>query len=303
MLDLNAAFEEADRTIKATIGDALARTNYGARSGPILYEADADDVVVDYDFFIDQSGFEKFEQNIKLKTLLKKRIRHETDQYVDNITIDLRKLRTKHGAGYQREARRLSAQVPRFVDAKVAALIKSTGPAFTENSFDGVPYFSKLHPRFEAGDVQVNLDDGGGGQYWYLFDTSVLPPIFWHWLLRPSIDPFGPDTEYARLNRRVKWDFHIDAGWGMGPWYYGYASNQALNEGTLNTAMEAMQQVKLDAKTDGEDQLMGIMPTLLVVGRTNHLAARKLLTQTNLANGEDNAMRGILNFLHLPMLP
>lgn len=302
-LDLNVAFEAQDRTIRATLAEQLARTNYGAKSGPLMTEVDVDDVLVNYNFLIEQFGLRKLTENLPKKSILKKGLTIGSDEYVDNVTIPLRKLSTKHGNEYVVQARSMMRQIPRFIDAKIAAMIASGGAAFTENSFDGVPYFSKLHPRFSAGGVQVNHDDAGGGSgYWYLFDTSILAPVIWQWLKRPAMEDFGPDSERARREREVAWDLHLDAGWGMGLWYYGYASNKPLNEANLNTAIEAMRAIKTDAKTDGEEQFMGIEPNLLVVGRANALTGRKIIRQTSLANGETNIMQGSMQLLEFGML-
>lgn len=302
-LDINTAFEAQDRTIRATLADQLSRTAYGSQSGPILAETDVDDTIVNYNFLIDQYGLRKLTENLPKKSVLKKGLTIGSDEYVDNVTIPLRKLRTKHGNEYAMQARGMMAQIPRFIDAKTAELLTSTtGAAFTSNSFDDKPYFSATHPRFKAGGTQSNLDSGGSGQHWFLFDTGIMGPIIWQWLMRPNLTEFGPDSERARREREVAWDLHLDAGWGMGLWYYGYASNQTLNESNLQAAMSAMKGIKTDEKTDGEDQVMGIMPTLLVVGRGNEWKARKLLNQGALANGEDNIMRSSLQLLVLSHL-
>jgi len=302
-IDVNAAFEERDRTISAMLAQQLAATNYGAQAGPLLQQVDVDDVIVRYDFLLDQMGMRALKENLVKKGLQKKGFTVETEQYHDNITIELRKLATKHGGEYTMQAQGMMRQIPRFIDAKAAKLLKSTGGAFSDNLFDGVPYFSASHPRFEAGGTQSNLDSGGGGQYWYLFDTSSLAPVIWQWLKRPYMESLGPDSEYAKLQREVRWDLHVDTGWSMGLWYYGYASNQALNETNLQAAISAMQTVKTDAKTDGEDQLMGIQPNLLVVGVSNVVAGRKLLNQAFGSSGESNIYQGamqLLEFAHLP---
>lgn len=308
-INVNEGYEIRDRIVSTKIAEMLAEDQYGAQSGPLFFGADTSDTVLDYKFLLEQHGMKKFKGNFASRAQLEKRITYRTEEFYDSIAIRLRELKKPKSSMFQINATSMPRQVPRFIDAQNAALLVEGGPAFTTLSFDEKPYFSKTHPRFsDKGAAQSNLDDAGGGAgYWYLFDTRILPPILWHWFKRPESDKFGPETEWARQNQQVIWRLMADCGFGLGLWYYGYASNKPLTEANLQAAKVAMEGIKADAKTDGKDQIMGVKPTLLVTGSANDLARRKLMNATNVqvagGGNEDNVMRGAFESMTFTYLP
>lgn len=305
--NMNAAYEQLDRTLRATFAEAMAGAKYGARSGPLMEEVDIDDTAVDYNLLLDNFGFRKLKKNPPKKAVFEKRVTIYSEEWIDNITVPERDLNSKHGDKYRLQAKRLGKQVPRFIDGQVARLLtKDTGAAFTENSWDGVPFFSGSHPMTLAGDNAAsafsNYDSDGSGNTWYLFDTSLIAPIVWQWKQRPEARDFGPDSEYCRDNFEVKWNFYTDCGIGMSLWHFAYASDNTLNEENFVAARAAMQKVPTYERIEGAVQYMGVMPNLLVVGNGNQYAAEKLLNQLNLASGESNTLYKAIDLLVLPML-
>lgn len=302
-IDLNANYDELDRVVRTEFAAAMANAEYTPKTGRLYEDLDSQDLAEDYNLMLDTFGFRKFKENFPKKTALEKRVTIANEEWVDNLTVRKRELETKHGNKYRLFASMQGRKVGRFIDQRTASLLKSTGGAFTANGFDGVPYFSASHPLYKAGGTYGNLDSGGGGQYWYLFDTSLIRPVIWQWRKRPDVDNFGPDSEYARLNQEVLWNFYLDAGWGMSLWHFGYASNQTLNETNLEAAMQAMKKVPTYEKVEGETQLMGVNPNLLVVGSSNSLTGMKLLKQVALASGETNINLNRLDLLEVTYLP
>jgi hypothetical protein len=296
-------YQAHDRLVSTKLAEMLAREKYGAESGALYSDLDSDDTVVDFRFVLKQHGMKKLRGNFEKRTQLEKSIVIGTDEFYDEITMRLRDLKKKRSASFQLDAQGMPEQVPSFIDVKVASLLKESGAAFTGSTFDGKPYFSKTHPRFSGKGTQSNLDDGGGGDgYWYLFDTKKMAPVIWLWFARPNTDKFGPESEWARDNQEVRWRLMADCGFGMGVWYYGYASNKPLTKANLQAAKLAMMSLKNDAKTDGEDAQMGIKPNLLVTGAANDLTRLELMNST-IVGGDSNVMQGAFESMTFSYLP
>lgn len=299
-INLNAKFEAMDRIVRSLFAEALAKPEYAAKSMGIIEEVDSEDLSEDYNWMLDTFGFRKLKQNLPKKTAVEKRVTITNEPWVDNLTVDLRTMKTRQGAKYELTAKMMGRKVGPFIDNQVRGLLGATGKAFTENSWDGVPFFDDAHPMAE-GTTYSNLTAGAGAP-WFLFDTSVIKPMVMQWLERPYEEAFGPDTEWSKNNREVKWDFHMDMGLGMTLWWYAQASKATLNEANFQAALVKAMQVPTYATIEGEAQMMGVMPTLLVVGASNLLAAQKILNATLVANGESNVLYKTVDLLVLPTL-
>jgi phage major head subunit gpT-like protein len=299
-INLNAKFEAMDREVRALFAEALANKQYQPRSGRIIEEVDSDDLAEDYSWMLDTFGFRELKQNLPIKTAVEKRVTITNKPWVDNLTVDLRVMQTKQRAKYELTAKMMGRKVGPFIDNQVAGLIGVDGKAFTENSWDGVPFFSDVHPMSE-GTTYSNLTAGAGAP-WFLFDTSVLPPIIQQWLVRPKEEPFGPDTEWAKNTRQVKWDFHMDMGMGMSLWWFAQCSKAALDSTSFNAAMVKAMKVPTYALADGAAQLMGVMPNLLVVGPSNMTKAKELINASLNDGGGSNVDQNAVELLILPTL-
>lgn len=301
-INVNAKFEEADRVVRAKFAESLAKKEYQPRAGVLFEEVDSEELAEDYNWMLDTFGFRRLKENLPIKVATEKRVTIENEPWVDNITVPLRVMKTRQKAKYELQASMKGRQVGRFLDNRAAALLALNGKAFTENSWDGVPFFSNVHP-IKGNTTHSNFDNGGGGSPWFLFDTSVLKPMIVQWLERPYEEVFGPETEWSKNNRKVKWDFHLDMGMGMTLWWFAYASRQALDEAHFSAAQTQMMKVPTYELLEDQTQYLGVMPNLLVVGASNKLAAEKLLNASNKANGESNVLYKNVDLLVIPTLP
>lgn len=299
-INVNAKFEAMDRVVRSLFAEALANKQYQPKSARIIEEVDSEDLSEDYNWMLDTFGFRKLKQNLPIKTAAERRVTITNEPWVDNLTVDLRTMQTKQGAKYELTAKMMGRKVGPFIDNQVAGLLGASGKAFTENSWDGVPFFSDVHPM-SAGTTYSNLTAGASAP-WFLFDTSVLAPIIQQWLVRPKEEAFGPETEWARNNRQVKWDFHMDMGMGMSLWWFAQCSKAALDATSFNAAMVKAMQVPTYALSDGATQLMGVMPNLLVVGPSNMTLAKELINASLNDGGGSNVNQNAVELLILPTL-
>lgn len=304
--NVNAVYEEATTVVNASIAAALANPLYAPQSAALITELSVDDTKLDFGFMLDNRGLKKLKKNIEKKAAIEKQISILTDEWTDNITVPLRDLTSRHGDKYRMQGESLGQNIGAWQDQQTAALLKSGGAAFTKASFDEKPYFASDHPMDLAGETisaYSNLKSDGGGSYWYLFDTRRMKPVILNWKTRPITQTLGPESEHAKKAFEVMWTLYADAGFGLGLWHYGYASNATLNEAAFDAARTAMEAVPSYSQNDSTDQVMGVMPTLLVVGRGNRLAAEKLIKSGTINGGDPNPLYLATELLVLSYLP
>lgn len=302
----NAVFEQATTVVNASLATALADPLFMPQAQRLITQLDIPATKIDFRFLLDNRGLKLMKQNIEKKAALQRSIQVVSDEYTDNITVALRDLKPDALGMYAMQAAQIGQSIGPWQDQNVARLLKSGGPAFTVASFDEVPYFSAAHPMDLAGEnisAYGNLDSGGAGQYWYLFDTRRVTPVMQNWVTRPEPRNLGPDSEHATKFAEVMWNIYADSGFGLTMWQYAYASNQALDETHFNSARVAMEAVPTYAKTDNGDQVMGVMPNLLVVGRSNRLAAEKLINMAFVSGNVPNPYYKTTDLLVLSYLP
>ena len=304
--DVNAAFDAANATVVATIAEGIAKAPANTLSTAIIEEMEIDDKQVNLPFLLNRGGLQELRRNIEKKGLVQRQISVFAKEYTDNITVRTEDLSAKNVDLYRMHAKDMVNNIPTWTDLQVAKMFRAGGVAFTEASFDGKPYFSATHPMDLAGekiDPYSNLDSGGASQYWFLFDTRKVKPVLRNWKVKPRETSLGPDSEYAQLHFEVMWNLYVSAGFALGPWFWGYASNQTLSEAHFETAQLAFEGVPSYSKNDGEDQQMVVMADTIVVGKSNRLAAKKLFQTETINGGDKNPMFDAVKVLYLPYLP
>lgn len=172
----------------------------------------------------------------------------------------------------------------------VKVLAELTSP--TKLGYDGQALFSAAHPD---GGGQSNQNTGGGGQYWYLMALGGRgrPIIRLNGGVNESEfairDHVNEDTSERFFKRDLYWSVEFDGGWFPGLWQTIYRSNQTLDAANLDAAIQAMSNFK-----DARGEQMGLVPTHVLVGRSNWRTARVLLNTTTVATGGENPDSGIV---------
>jgi len=150
------------------------------------------------------------------------------------------------------------------------------------------------------GEVQsVSNHGGGNGAAWFLLDVTkpVKPFIFQERKGYDFVakDDLRDDNVFFLKSYIYGIDARVNAGYGL--WQLAFGSKQVLDEEAYNTARTAMQSLKGD-----NGRPLTITPNLLVVGPSNEMAARKLLTAENNASGATNIFRSTADLLVCPWL-
>lgn len=169
---------------------------------------------------------------------------------------------------------------------------------FTTPCFDGQYFFDVDHP-VGAG-VVSNYDSTGGGNPWYLLDTSrPLKPLIFQkrrdYALKAMTD-INDEAVFMRDEYRYGVDARANVGYGF--WQMAYASKNTLNGANFDAAVAIMQGFKSD-----EGRPLGISPNLLVVGPSNRAAGRGLIEAETLATGASNTNFKAVELLVCPWLP
>lgn len=184
----------------------------------------------------------------------------------------------------------LGQNVSDFPDRTVYNHLKS---GFTALGPDGQYFFDVDHPVGKPGaEVSVSNFMGGGGEGWFLADTSkVYKPIIW----QPRRN-FDLVTFFDPKDPRVFWQkeyiYGVDgrSGVGFSPfWQLCFASKQTLDATNFKLTETAMMKQFNDA---GEP--IDVRPDTIFVSPNNRQAARDLFEKATLANGETNVLNGTM---------
>lgn len=172
--------------------------------------------------------------------------------------------------------------------------------AFTLPCYDGQPFFDDEHPVGKGTDKKsVSNFQAGSGEAWMLLDMSrpLKPFIFQKrrdYEFTYKEDPKSSDTVFMRDEYVYGVDARAAAGFGF--WQMAFGSKAALTAANLRAAYE-----KMRAFTDDEGRPLGIRPTHLIVGNTNHFAARDILMSEQI-DGSTNTNRNLVQLIEAPLL-
>lgn len=188
-----------------------------------------------------------------------------------------------------------------YDDLVFAALAAGTS---TGLAWDGLSFFNGLHPvdpEDDAKGTYSNIETGGGGDYWYLIDSSFpLAPILFQEREAPNLKNPGMTWDanlHNFMTREVIFGIEARGVAGYGWPQSAYASNETLNDTNLDLAVDAMCSFKNDA-----GQELRVNPTHIVVGKSNRAAARDLFKLERDANGASNPHFGELEVIYEPSL-
>lgn len=187
-----------------------------------------------------------------------------------------------------------------YDDLTFAALAAGTSAL----CWDGLSFFNDAHPvdpEDSSKGTYDNLNSGGGGDYWYLIDANFpLKPILFQEREAPNLKNPGMTWDsnlHNFMTREVYFGIEARGVAGYGWPQCAYASNQALTDEFIDSAIDAMVGFKNDAGAE-----LRINPTHIVVGKSNRAAARDLFKRERLASGASNPHFGALEVIFEPSL-
>jgi phage major head subunit gpT-like protein len=172
---------------------------------------------------------------------------------------------------------------------------------FTTKCYDGQYFFDPDHAtRDENGNVvSVANTDGGKGSPWFLMDGSrAIKPIVYQERIKAKLTSLDQESDQNVFFRdEYIYGVRARASAGFGLWQLAWGSKQPLDNTTYAAARASMMSLRGD-----NGRLLGITPTLLVVGPALEQAARELIISQTRANGESNPWRESVDLLVTPWL-
>lgn len=180
-------------------------------------------------------------------------------------------------------------------------LIEQIESGFTTAHFDGQNFFDTDHPVEDEDGAEVSVSNftDGANDPWYIMDLSqpIKPFIFQD--RAPAA--ITPKTNMSDDNVAYEDEFHWLAkrrcAVGFGAWQMVYASKAALTEANYEAASAAMNSMM---GPKGRKIRRGRLT--LVVGTSNHAAAKKILKAAQLENGASNTNFDDMDLLHINTL-
>lgn len=164
--------------------------------------------------------------------------------------------------------------------------------------YDGQNFFDTDHPLGDG--VVSNISAVGASQPWYLLATKKsLKPILIQERQAPNFHMItNMEDSHVLLTGEYLAGGEARYGAGYTYWQLAYRSTQVLNAVNFEAAVTAMA-----ALTDDEGEPLEIRPDMIVVGRSNRVAAKELFEKMNLTGGESNINWKDVEILQSDRLP
>ncbi len=172
---------------------------------------------------------------------------------------------------------------------------------FSTACFDGQFFFDADHPQEDEQSDEIitvsNVQDGAGAP-WFLLDLSRgIKPVIFQEREKYQFQKVDADTDHNVFMRdEYLYGIRARVNVGFGLWQLAFGSKAELTAANLRAAFTAMTSFRGD-----RGQLLGIRPTHLVVGNSNHFTARDLLTLEQI-DGTSNGNRGLVELISSPFL-
>jgi phage major head subunit gpT-like protein len=186
---------------------------------------------------------------------------------------------------YMPMAEQMGKEVAEHPARLVYETLKNGGEA-TSLCYDDQPFFSTAHP---VGDSTASNDTAGGGDAWYVLDTTqVLKPLIYQERRAAEIIAKNrTDDDNMFWEKQAIWgaDGRYVAGYSF--WQLAHRSKATLSDTNLNAVRRAMREL-----TDDKGRPLNLQPNLLIVPPSLESTADKLINQLALASGETNMQRG-----------
>ncbi|WDE07287.1 Mu-like prophage major head subunit gpT family protein [Thalassomonas viridans] len=158
---------------------------------------------------------------------------------------------------------------------------------FNSPGFDGQNFFDTDHPvgDEETGIQSVSNMQAGSGAPWFLIDdTRPIKPMIWQKRKDYKLTAMTKDDDesvFMRDEFRYGVDARVNTGFAI--WQLAFGSKADLTITNFDAAMTQMGSLKSD-----QGRPLGVMPNKLICGISNRAAAKKVVDNARLANGEDN---------------
>lgn len=172
--------------------------------------------------------------------------------------------------------------------------------------YDGKPFFAADHMVTNDKGKQVaqsNADLGGGGEKWYVLDTTrAIKPLIFQDRKKPNFVAMTAETD-PNVFTKAEFHYGVDSrcNVGFGFWQMAQVCDKELTAENLWAAIKA-----IGSRTGEGGRPLGLRGSVLVVPASLEDKATKLLTADLVPDGaggtESNTLKGRLSPLVVPWL-
>ncbi|UWR43656.1 Mu-like prophage major head subunit gpT family protein [Phaeobacter inhibens] len=224
-------------------------------------------------------------------------------EFETTIGVKAKDIKNDKLGTYGPRFRRLGEAAARKPDQMVRDLIINGA---SQTCYDGQYFFDTDHPVYAGHDgtgavtTISNMTDGAGSP-WYMLDlNSVLRPFIFQEREKVGLigkeDPKTSDHVFMRNQYLYGADAYWAAGYGF--WQMAHMSKAELNGDNFDAAFEAMMGVTGDGGRE-----LGLMPSHIMVGRSNRSKANKVVKMMLGDGGASNPNYNEVKVLVNPWLP
>jgi phage major head subunit gpT-like protein len=172
---------------------------------------------------------------------------------------------------------------------------------FTTPCFDGQYFFDTDHPAVGADGLDTavsNMQDGANAP-WFLMDTSrMIKPVIWQEREGYDLQTVNNQNDYNVFMTDI---YHfgirarVNAGFGL--WQLAFGSKADLTPENYAAARASMMKLRGD-----QGRILGIKPTVLVVGPELEEMGHRIVNSENAAGGDTNPWKGSASLIVSPYL-
>lgn len=179
----------------------------------------------------------------------------------------------------------------------------ASGHLPTHPAYDGQNFFDTDHEYPAAGSgVYSNSTGAAAVNPWWVLDADFpIRPLIFQQRMAPTFWAItNPEDTEVRDHERYLYGAKARGAFGFGLWQTAHRSTDTLTEGNFTEIRRNMQGLQTP---EGFPMNILMGKPLVVVGRSNQDAARKLFGQDRLATGESNYLLNAADVLVVPFLP
>lgn len=174
-------------------------------------------------------------------------------------------------------------------------------------AYDDLALFHTAHltdAEDSASTTYSNLDSGGAGEYWYAADMrhGVGPLVLQRRTPYEFVEKTARDSEPNFNNRQLQYSVEARLAVAAGLPQVVQASNDTLSGDEFETVSQRMGAI---VGTDGKP--LGLVPSHIIVGRSNYRLARTIFATDVMAGAsltaEEAADKGLVQIIYSARLP